>query len=551
MAQISGAEIVVKALKQQGVEYMFGIVGFPVIPIGIQAQRQGIKYVNMRNEQAASYAAAAVGYLTGRPGVCLAVSGPGMIHGIAGMANAWSNCWPMILIGGANDSYQNGQGAFQEAPQVETARPYAKYAARVDSIPRLPYYIEQAVRSTIYGRPGAAYLDLSGDVISGSVEEDSVHYPPRCPDPARTQATPEAVDSALDALKSASNPLVIVGKGMAYAEASDEVRQFIEATQLPYLPTPMGKGVVPDDHPLSVAGGRTFALQNADVVFLMGARLNWILHFGAPPRFRPDVRIIQLDIAQEEIGTNVPTEVALVGDGKAITAQINARLKERPWQYPGETTWWTGLQAAIDKNVAQTETQKNDDSSPLNYYRVYKTIVDLIPKDAIIQNEGANTMDIGRTQMPNYFPKHRLDAGSFGTMGVGLGQAIAAAVVHPGKKIINVQGDSAFGFGGMEIETACRYRLPITTIIINNNGIGGGPGEEMPPDKIPVSAYTPNARYEKLADVFGGKGYFVTEASQLEPTLKEALAHDMPTIVNIMIDPRANRKQQQFAWLTR
>ena len=551
MAQISGAEIVVKALKQQGVEYMFGIVGFPVIPIGIHAQRGGIKYVNCRNEQSASYAAAAVGYLTGRPGVCLAVSGPGMIHGIAGMANAWSNCWPMILIGGANDSYQNGQGAFQEAPQVETARPYAKYAARVDSIPRLPYYIEQAVRSTINGRPGAAYLDLSGDIISGQVEEDTIVWPQRCPEPPRMTTTAENVDAALAALKGAEKPLVIVGKGMAYARAEDEVREFIERTQLPYLATPMGKGVIPDDHANSVAGARTLALQQADVVFLMGARLNWILHFGAPPRFNPNVRIIQLDINAEEMSTNVPTEVALLGDGKAITGQLNTRLKEQPWEYPGETTWWNALKTKVEENAAATAPQMNDDSSPLNYYRVYKTIRDLIPRDAIIQNEGANTMDIGRTQMPNFFARHRLDAGSFGTMGVGMGQAIAAAVVHPDKKIVNVEGDSAFGFSGMEIETMCRYRLPITTIIINNNGIGGGPGEVLPPEKIPPGAYIPNARYDKLADAFGGKGFFVTTAEELEPAIKAALAHDMPTIVNVMIDPRANRKQQQFAWLTR
>jgi 2-hydroxyacyl-CoA lyase 1 len=551
MGQITGAEIVVKALKQQGVEYMFGIVGFPVIPIGIHAQRAGIRYVNMRNEQSASYAAAAVGYLTGRPGVCLAVSGPGMIHGIAGMANAWSNCWPMILIGGANDSYQNGQGAFQEAPQVETARPYAKYAARVDSIPRIPYYVEQAVRSTIMGRPGAAYLDLSGDIISGAVEEESLHYPPRCPEPPRTATTAEAIDAALAALKGAEKPLVIIGKGMAYARAEDEVRDFIEKTQLPYLATPMGKGVIPDDHPNSVAGARTLALQQADVVFLMGARLNWILHFGAPPRFNPNVRIIQLDINPEEIGTNVPTEVALVGDGKAITAQLTARLRQQPWEYPGETTWWNSLRSKVDENAAATAPQMNDDSSPLNYYRVYKTIRELMPHDAIIQNEGANTMDIGRTQMPNFLPRHRLDAGTFGTMGVGMGQAIAAAVVHPDKKVVNVEGDSAFGFSGMEIETMCRYKLPITNIIINNNGIGGGPGEEMPPEKMPPGAYIPNARYDKMADAFGGKGFFVTKAEELEPAIKEALAYNGPTIVNVMIDPRANRKQQQFAWLTR
>ena len=272
-----------------------------------------------------------------------------------------------------------------EAPQVETARPYAKYAARVDSIPRLPYYIEQAVRHTIMGRPGAAYLDLSGDIISGQVDEDTIQWPPRCPEPPRNTTTVENIEAALAALKSAEKPLVIVGKGMAYARAEDEVREFIERTQLPYLPTPMGKGVIPDDHPNAVSGARTLALQQADVVFLMGARLNWILHFGAPPRFNPNVRIIQLDVNPEEIGTNVPTEVALVGDGKAITGQINGRLKEQPWEYPGETTWWNALRTKSDENASATAAQMNDDSSPLNYYRVYKTIRELIPRDAIIQ----------------------------------------------------------------------------------------------------------------------------------------------------------------------
>lgn len=550
MGQLTGAEIVVRALKDQGIEYMFGIVGFPVIPIGIQAQRQGMKYINMRNEQAASYAAAAIGYLTGRPGVCLAVSGPGMIHGVAGMANAWANGWPMLLIGGANDSYQNGQGAFQEAPQVETARPYAKYAARPDSIARLPYYIEQAIRTSMYGRPGAVYLDLPGDIISGAIDEETIHWPPRLPDPPLTKAPEENVSAAIAALKSAERPLVIVGKGMAQARAENEVREFIELTQLPFLPTPMGKGVIPDDHPLSVAPARTLALQQADLIFLMGARLNWILHFGHPPRFSPNVRVVQMDIEHEEIGNNVPTEVALVGHGRAITAQLNAQLKAEPWQYPSETTWWNSLQQKIEENAKSTAEMAAVDS-PLNYYRVYREIVPLIPKDAIIQNEGASTMDIGRTQMPNYYARHRLDAATFGTMGVGLGQAIAAAVANPGKKIVNVQGDSAFGFAGMEIETACRYKLNITTIIINNNGIGGGPTEELPPDKIPPGAYMPNAHYEKLADAFGGKGWFVTKAEEIRPAVEAALAMDTPTIVNIMIDPRAGRKPQQFAWLTR
>jgi len=551
MAQITGAQVVARALKQQGVEYMFGIVGVPVIPIAIFAQREGIKYYGFRNEQSASYAAAAIGYLTGRPGVCLGVSGPGMIHGIAGMANAWSNCWPMLLIGGANDSYQNGQGAFQEAPQIEAARPFAKYAARPDSIARLPYFVEQAVRSSIYGRPGAVYLDLPGDMISGSVEEDDLIWTPRCPEPPRVQAPQESIDSALAALKSAERPLVIVGKGAAYSRAEDEVREFIEATQLPYLATPMGKGVLPDDHPLSIAPARSLALQNADVIFLIGARLNWILHFGHPPRFNEKVRIIQLDISAEEIGTNVPTEVALVGDAKAITGQLNTALRQNPWQYAAETTWRTSLQKKIDENAATVEQMTNDDSVPMGYYRVMREIRELAPRDAIIQNEGASTMDIGRTTLPNFLPRHRLDAGTFGTMGVGLGQAIAAAAVHPDKQVLCVEGDSAFGFSGMEVETAARYGMKnLTFIIVNNNGIGGGP-DQLDPTRIPPSAYTPSAHYEKMAEIYGGQGFFVTRPEELRPALEAAIASDKPAIVNIMISAKSARKPQEFAWLTR
>ncbi len=550
MATIDGATIIARSLRQQGVEYMFGVVGVPVIPIAFAAQREGIKYYGFRNEQAASYAAGAAGYLTGRPGVCLAVSGPGMIHAIAGLANAWSNCWPMILIGGANDSYQNGRGAFQEAPQVEAARPFSKYVARPESTARLPFYIEQAVRSTIYGRPGAAYLDLPGDIIGAQVEEDLVRFPPSCPEPPRTFADPEAVQRALAALRSAARPLVIVGKGAAYARAESEVRAFIEAAQLPYLASPMGKGVLPDDHPLSVAPARSYALQNADLILLLGARLNWIMHFGLPPRWAEGVRVIQADIAPEEIGTNVPTEVALVGDLRAVAGQLNGALQDSPWQYPAETTWWTGLRGKIEANRQATEAMLNDDAVPMGYYRVLREIRDLLPRDAVICSEGANTMDIGRTVLPNFLPRHRLDAGTFGTMGVGLGFAIAAAAVHPDKKVVAVEGDSAFGFSGMEVEVACRYSLPITFIIINNNGIGGGPGK-LDPARIPPTAYTPNARYERISEAFGGKGYFVETPAELGPALVEALAAPVPTIVNIMIDPRSQRKPQEFAWHTR
>ena len=550
MATVSGAQLMARSLKQQGVDYMFGIVGFPVQGFAAEAQKVGITYVGMRNEQAASYAAHAAGYLTGRPQACLTVSGPGVIHAFAGLANAKQNCWPMILIGGASPIYQNGMGGFQEERQTELAAPYCKYAHGIEHVHRIPHYVNQAVRHSLYGRPGPVYLDFPDDIIRGECEEDAVVEAARVPEPPRTLADPDAVEAALTALESAERPLVVVGKGMAWARAEDEVREFIERTQLPFLNSPMGKGTMPDDDPLSVGAARSTALREADLVLLLGARLNWIMHFGLPPRFHKDVRVVQLDIEPSEIGVNVPAEVALVGDGKAVVGQLNRALDNRQWFYPSETPWRALLQEKAQANMEAVQPMIDDDSAPTNYYRAFKDIVDWLPEDAIIIGEGANTMDIGRTQMPNRRPRHRLDAGTYGTMGIGLGFAIAAAVTKPGQPIVSVQGDSAFGFTGMELETMVRYNLPVKLIVLNNGGIGGGvhplkEGQTAPPGNL-----TYGARYEGMLEALGGKGFYVEDPKDLRAALDEAMAFDGPALVNVPLNPRAGRKPQQFGWLT-
>ena len=550
MAKITGAQLIVRSLKQQGVQYMFGVVGFPVQPIAAAAVEEGITYIGMRNEQSASYAAQAVGYMTGRPGACLVVSGPGVVHGLAGLANAQQNCWPMILIGGASPTYQNGMGAFQEERQVQIASPFCKVAHAVEHVYRIPFYVEQAVRHSIYGRPGAVYLDMPDDIIQGEIDESEAVKAATIPEPPRSIAPSENIEAALDALEGAKNPLVIIGKGMAWSRAEDEVRAFIERTQLPFLASPMGKGVVDDNHPLSVGAARSHALKEADVVFLMGARLNWIMHFGSKPRFKENVKIIQLDIAHEAIGSNIPTQVPLVGDGKAITEQLNTALNRRQWFYPADTEWRSALKEKADANAAQIQPMIDDDSSPTNYYRALKDIREWTTEDTIIIGEGANTMDIGRTQLPNASPRLRLDAGSYGTMGIGMGFAIAAAVVHPDKPIVSVSGDSAIGFSGMEIETACRYKLPVNIIVLNNGGIGKGLESFVEGEQIPPFALTIGARYDKMMDAFGGKGFYVEDPADLKKTLEEAKAFDGPTLVNVRLDPNAGRKPQQFGWLT-
>ena len=550
MGTVDGATLMARSLKQQGVDFMFGIIGFPVPAIAAAAQKVGITYIGMRNEQSASYAAHAAGYMTGRPQACLTVSGPGVIHAFAGLANAQQNCWPMILIGGASPIYQNGMGAFQEERQVELASPYCKYAHAIEATGRIPYYVEQAVRHSIFGRPGAVYLDFPDDIIRGEVDEADVEEVATVPEPPRPGADPDAVEEALSALESAERPLVIVGKGMAWARAEDEVREFIERTQLPFLASPMGKGVMPDDDPLSVGAARSLALKEADVVFLMGARLNWIMHFGLPPRFNKDVRVVQLDIAAEEIGTNVATEVALVGDGKAVTKQLNRALDNRQWFYPADTDWRSALKEKADGNAATVKPMVDDDSAPAGYYRAFRDIQEWLPRDAIIIGEGANTMDIGRTQMLNYNPRSRLDAGTYGTMGIGLGFAVAAAVTNPGKAIVSVQGDSAFGFSGMEIETMARYNLPVKMIVLNNGGIGGGIGPLEKGQTVPPGILTYGARYEKFVEALGGKGWYIEDPKDLRAALDEAMAFDGPTLINVPLSLTSARKPQEHGWLT-
>src|SRR3954471_24714186 len=337
MASTNGATLIARSLKQQGVDYMFGIVGFPVVPIAVAAQKAGIRFIGMRNEQAASYASQAAGYLLGRPQSCLVVSGPGVINALSGLANAQQNNWPMVLLGGANALDQNGMGAFQEERQVLATTPFTKYTHVIERADRIPFYVEQAVRTAWYGRPGPTYLDLPDDVILAKVDDADVRAAAPVAPPPRSQASDSDVAAALAALRSAERPLVIVGKGMAWARAEDEVRAFIERTGVPFLASPMGKGVMDDSHPLSVGAARSHALQEADVIVLMGARLNWIMHFGLPPRFNKNVRIVQLDISPEAISQNVPAEVALVGDGKAIVGQMNTALKNRQWFYPKDT----------------------------------------------------------------------------------------------------------------------------------------------------------------------------------------------------------------------
>lgn len=573
-----GATILSEALKEQGVDYVFGIVGIPIIEVGFGVQSAGIQYIGMRNEQAASYAASAIGYLTKRPAVCLVVPGPGLIHALAGMVNAYINCWPMVVIAGSYDQDQGGMGGFQEWPQLESCHSCCKYLARIENLNSIPFHVEKAVRTSIYGRPGPTYLELPGNLVTNRIAANQITQFQRCPDPPLTLADPECVVKATKCLKNATRPLIVIGKGAAYSRAEDELHSLIIRHKLPFLPTPMGKGVLPDDHPFCVAAARSKALKEADVILLVGARLNWILHFGKPPRYSHDVKIIQVDLCPEEMNCNVSSHIMLCGDATSVIKQLNEELMKGSYFFlDSETPWWKGLREKVDKNIQLNKLQAADKTLPMSFYCAYEEITRFLPRDAFIINEGSSTMDIGRTVLKTYLPRHRLDAGTFGTMGVGCGFSIAAALLsqstlQPSRgqrsRVVSIQGDSAFGFSGMEIETACRYQLPIVFIIMNNNGIYRGVDKEAWMDltetdglalSIPPTSLLPDSRYNKMAECFGAKGYHVTTPEELRLVLNEVMitkedeknGRGLPVIINIAINPSSERRVQEFPWLTR
>ena len=549
MAQVHAAQVLARALKQQGVEHVFGVIGIPVNDVAPALQAEGIQFFGMHHEQGAAYAAQCLGYLTRRPGVCLTVSGPGSTNTISPLANAQANAWPLLVLSGGSDLSRRGMGEFEEMPQIEATLPYTKLSLVAQRPERLPVYVEQAMRAALFGRPGAAYLELPGDVITSVIDEEAVERAHSVGEPPRPEATAAQIDAALAALRSAQRPLLIFGKGAAYACAEDELRRLVDLTGIPWLSSPMGKGLIPDDHPLSTAACRTYALQNADLVLMAGARFNWIFHFGQPPRFARDVRVIQIDIAPEEIGRNVPAEVGIAGDAKAVLAQINAALTAHPWRFSGDS-WLQALDVERQKNVQRAEPLLDSNDLPMNFYRMLRVIRDVLPRDAIVTAEGAATMDISRQVLNTYEPRHRIDAGTLGTMGVGTGEAIAAQIANPNARVLALEGDSAFGFDGMEIEVAVRYRLPIVFVVANNNGIGGGPEELDYDQPLPPGCFVPGIRYEKIMEAFGGLGFYAETPEEFHKALEDAFAARQPALVNVRINPGARRREQQFGWST-
>ncbi|MCW2649538.1 MAG: putative oxalyl-CoA decarboxylase [Mycobacterium sp.] len=535
-----GYHLVVDALKLNDVKTIYGVVGIPITDLARVAQASGIRYIGFRHESDAGHAAGAAGFLTKKPGVCLTVSAPGFLNGLVALANATTNCFPMVQISGSSERHivDLKQGDYEELDQLAAAKPFAKAAYRVDRVEDIGRGIARAMRTAISGRPGGVYLDIPaavlGEVIDAAAGAASLW---QIVDPAPRQLpAPEAVDQAIGLLASAQRPLVVLGKGAAYAQADNQIRAFIEATGLPFLPMSMAKGLLPDYHPQSAAAARSLALRRADVVLLVGARLNWLLGHGEAPQWNPDAKFIQVDIEPTELDSNQPIAAPLVGDiGSVMTALIE---RTAPGQIAAGEPWRHELAERSAQNVAKMSARLAADPHPMGFYGALRAVRDVLHEhpQAYVVNEGANALDFARNVIDMSVPRHRLDSGTWGVMGIGMGYAIAAAV-ESGAPVVAIEGDSAFGFSGMELETICRYKLPIVVVILNNGGVYKGDGlNTVSADPSPTTLM-PRAQHSRLIEAFGGKGYQVTTPAQLSIALTGALMSGGPALIDCVIDP--------------
>src|ERR1700712_5361830 len=538
-----GFHLIIDALKLNGLNTIYGVPGIPITDFGRMAQAEGIRVLSFRHEQNAGYAASIAGFLTKKPGVCLTVSAPGFLNGLTALAHATTNCFPMILISGSSEReiVDLQQGDYEEMDQLAIAKPLCKAAFRVLHAADIGIGVARAIRAAVSGRPGGVYLDLPAKLFSQVIDAEAGKKSlVKVVDAAPAQIpAPAAIKRALDVLKGAKRPLIILGKGAAYAQADEEIRALVEKSGVPFLPMSMAKGLLPDTHPQCAGAARSTVLRDSDVVLLIGARLNWLLSHGkgkswgdAPKKF------IQIDIEPKEMDSNVEIVAPLVGD---IGSCVSALREGRASNGPAASADWTGaVTKKRDENIAKMAPRLMNNNSPMDYHGalgVLRTIVKERP-DAILVNEGANTLDLARGIVDMYQPRKRIDVGTWGIMGIGMGYCIAAAI-ETGKPVLAIEGDSAFGFSGMEVETICRYKLPVCIVIFNNDGIYRGTDVNVAGSDPAPTVFVKGARYDKMMEAFGGVGVNATSPDELKRAVNAAMDSGKPTLINAVLDPAA------------
>ena len=540
-----GFHLLIDALKMNDLNTIYGVPGIPITDFGRLAQASGIRVLSFRHEQHAGNAAAVAGYITQKPGVCLTVSAPGFLNGLTALANATTNCFPMILLSGSSEReiVDLQQGDYEEMDQLAIAKPLCKAAFRVLHAEDIGIAVARAIRAAVSGRPGGVYLDLPAKLFGQAMNAaEGAKSLVKVIDPAPKQLPgQDAIERALKVLKGAKKPLIIIGKGAAYAQQDEVIRSFVEKSGVPFLPMSMAKGLLPDTHPQCAAAARSLVLKESDVVVMLGARLNWLLSHGKGKSWGEpgSKRFIQIDIDPREMDSNVEIAAPVVGDIGSCLELLLKGMGDQ-WKLPPQE-WITSLNQKRDTNIAKMKQRLGSDTNPMDFHTALGALREIIEQrpDAMLVNEGANTLDFARSIINMSKPRKRIDVGTWGVMGIGMGAAVAAAV-ETGLPVLAVEGDSAFGFSGMEIETICRYKLPVCVVVFNNNGIYRGTdtnptgGSDVAP-----TVFVKNSRYDLMMQAFGGDGVHVTTRDELTDAVNKAMDSGVPTLVNAVIDENA------------
>src|SRR5438093_6041674 len=541
MGTVLGSEILAQALKSQGVDTMFYIMGGPMLETEATCIKLGIRAIDTRHEQAAALSAEAWGRVMRKPGVCMGASGPGATNLLTGVADAFANASPLVAIGGSSPRVSFGMEAFQEIDQLAVFKPVTKWAERIYDARRIPEHVATAFRQATTGRVGPVYLDLPGDVLGEKVDESRVVYPPAWKTLPRARGDEGAVKEAIALLAKASRPIVLGGSGVRWSDAAKAFQAFVEASGIPFYTTPLSRGSAPDDHPLSFLNARSSAFREADVILAVGVRFNWVVQFGAPPRFAQDLKVIHVDINPAQIGWNRDVEVPIVGDARAVLEQLGEEAKGK--LDPKKYAPWVGKLRVVDgeKNSESEKAMSTTDNTPIHPLRLCKEVRDFVKRDAILVVDGQEILNFGRQSIPTYVPGHRLNSGAFGCMGVGLPFGVGAKVAKPNTQVVVLHGDGSFGINGMEIDTAVRHKIPVLCVISNNGGWTADPKQDKPGRNLGYS------RYDKMAQDFGAYGEYVEKPHEIRPALERAAASGKPAVVNVITDYKARASTIRFS----
>jgi len=540
MATLCGADLFVRALKREGVKYIFTLCGGHINPIYNACIDDSIEIIDVRHEQVAAHAAAGWARVTGEPGVAVVTAGPGVTDSVSGIAEAFTAGCPMIEFGGRIPLTDYDRGAMQEIDQVRIMEPITKWAKTIYEAKRIPEYVSIAFRQAKSGTPGPVYLECPIDILLTKVEESDVYFPQKYYVEVEGGGNPSQIRDAVERLMAAKRPVMAVGDGVFWSKADKELREFVELTEIPvHFYSVFSQGAVPADHPLA-PGPAAGAL--ADVVFALGLKIDFISGFGRPPAFNAEAKFIQVSTDANVVGYNRDADVGIVGSPKIVLRQMMEEIK-RTKKKVSRSDWIAELGSIAKMMEEQTAGSYGADSLPIHPGRLAKEVVEFLDRDAIVVVDGGDNS--GGWFAPLLKPKFMgqvMSSGSLGCLGVGTGFAMAAKLANRDKQVLIYFGDGTFGLNGMEFDTFVRHNLPVVAVISNDSAWGivrHWQRMDYGAERCVGTQLKPRQRYDKMVEALGGYGEYVDRIENIKPALSRAFASGLPACVNVEVDPTA------------